>query len=55
MTKKVAIANHLPVQELHKRYRESKESIQKIHYQMIWLIAVGNHGKGSVRNNWLES
>lgn len=41
MTKKVAIANHLPVEELHKRYRQSKESIKKIHYQMIWLIAVG--------------
>jgi transposase len=41
MPKKVTSANHLSVEELHQRYRQSKESSQKIHDQMIWLIALG--------------
>ena len=41
MSKRIAIANHLSVGELHQRYRQSKEPIEKIHYQIIWLITQG--------------
>lgn len=39
MPKRVSIAPHLSLDELEQRYRQSKDSIQRSHYQILWLLA----------------
>ena len=41
MPKGVSIEDHLSVEELEKRYPQAKEPIERSHYQIIWLIAMG--------------
>jgi transposase len=41
MPKRIAIANHLSVEELFLRYRQATESTERSHYQIIWLLATG--------------
>ncbi len=42
MPKLVAIQNHLTVEQLEQRYRYAREATQKIHDQVIWLLASGH-------------
>ena len=37
--KSLVIINHLSASELHKRYTKCKSSIEKTHWQIIWLLA----------------
>ena len=41
MPKGVSIEDHLSVEELEKRYPQAKEPIERSHYQIIWLLAMG--------------
>ena len=41
MPKRITIAPHLTEEELCQRYRQSKEAIQRTHYQIIWLLVQG--------------
>jgi transposase len=41
MPKRVSITPHLSIDELEQRYRQSKDPIQRSHYQIIWLLAQG--------------
>lgn len=43
MPKKVVILNHLSPEELWFRYRSAKNSIERSHYQIIWLLAEGKN------------
>lgn len=41
MPKRVVIKPHLSVQDLEGRYRQSHNTIERSHYQIIWLLALG--------------
>ena len=41
MPKRITIAPHLSVEELEKRYRKTKDPLERSHYQIIWLLAQG--------------
>lgn len=41
MPKLVTIEKHLTVEQLEQRYRNVREVTEKIHYQVIWLLATG--------------
>jgi len=39
MPKRITIKPHLSVDELERRYRQAKNSVERSHYQIIWLLA----------------
>ena len=41
MPKLLRLKSHLSVEELKKRYRNSSDSVECSHYQIIWLLASG--------------
>jgi transposase len=41
MPKRVTIAPHLSKEELEQRYRQSKDPVERSHYQILWLLAQG--------------
>lgn len=41
MPKRLCITSHLSIQELEQRYRQAKSSIERSHYQILWLLAQG--------------
>ncbi|WP_342596785.1 IS630 family transposase [Cyanobacterium aponinum UTEX 3222] len=41
MPSRIKIEPHLSLQELEQGYRKAKQGIEKIHYQVIWLLAQG--------------
>src|SRR5215207_2419189 len=41
MPKKIKLESHLSTAELESRYRESKDPIERSHYQIVWLISQG--------------
>lgn len=41
MPKTIKIEKHLTICELEQRYRQAKLGTEKIHYQVIWLLAGG--------------
>lgn len=40
MPKKIQIVEHLSVDELSDRYRQSTDVVERSHYQVIWLLAI---------------
>lgn len=43
MPKRISVALHLTTEELEQRYRSSTDSVERSHYQIIWLLAKGRH------------
>jgi transposase len=43
MPKKIVLKNHLSPEELWIRYRDTKNPIERSHYQIIWLLAQGKN------------
>lgn len=41
MPRRISIESYLSIEELENRYRQSKNAIQKTHYQVSWLLATG--------------
>jgi transposase len=41
MPKRITIKPHLSIEELEMRYRRAKDSVERTHYQIIWLLAKG--------------
>lgn len=41
MPKRIIIEPHLTLEELEARYRRAKDSVERSHYQIIWLLAQG--------------
>jgi transposase len=41
MPKRVVIEPHLSTGDLENRYQQSQNSIERSHYQIIWLLAMG--------------
>src|SRR5215207_6112033 len=41
MPKKIKLESHLSTAELESRYRESRDPIERSHYQIVWLISQG--------------
>lgn len=41
MPKLITIQNHLTIKQLEQRYRCAREVTEKVHYQVIWLLASG--------------
>jgi transposase len=41
MPKRISIEPYLSIDELENRYRQSKNAIERTHYQTIWLLAQG--------------
>lgn len=41
MPKRIVIEPHLTLEELEARYRRAKDSVERSHYQIIWLLAQG--------------
>jgi transposase len=41
MPKRIIIEPHLTHEELEARYRRAKDSVERSHYQIIWLLAQG--------------
>jgi transposase len=41
MPRRIKIEPHLNLAELESRYRRAKDSVEKSHYQIIWLLAQG--------------
>lgn len=41
MPKKIKLLPHLSTEELEDRYRSAKDSVERSHYQIVWLIARG--------------
>ncbi len=59
MPKRLRLEDHLPAEELERRYRKAKDPIERAHYQIVWLLARGKsteeveeatgYGRGWVR------
>ena len=45
MPKRLSIEPHLSLAELEQRYRQSKDAVDRSHYQIIWLLASGRSSK----------
>lgn len=45
MPKKLSLSQHLSTPELLNRYRNSRNVIEKSHYQVIWLLSTGKTPK----------
>jgi hypothetical protein len=41
MPKRITIEPHLSVAQLEQRYRQTKDAVERSHYQIIWLLAQG--------------
>jgi len=41
MPRRIRIEPHLSIEQLAIRYRESKDVVERSHYQIIWLLAQG--------------
>jgi transposase len=41
MPKRITIEPHLSVSQLEQRYRQTKDAVERSHYQIIWLLAQG--------------
>jgi len=41
MPRRITIQPHLSVEELERRYRGSKDPVERSHYQIIWLLVTG--------------
>lgn len=41
MSRRIQITNHLSVEELGERFRQSNDVVERGHYQIIWLLAQG--------------
>ncbi|NEO02500.1 MAG: hypothetical protein F6K50_46285 [Moorea sp. SIO3I7] len=53
MPKTVTVESHLSSEELYSRYRASTSSVQRSHYQIIWLLADGKTPATEARSYWL--
>jgi len=38
---RLRLANHLSSDELQQRYRESKDPVERTHWQVLWLLSQG--------------
>lgn len=47
MAKRVELKTELTAEELHERYRKASESIERTHWQILWLMKEG-HSPGEV-------
>ena len=45
MRRRLQLVGHLSTEELEKRYKASKEVIERGHYQLIWLLSRGKSVK----------
>jgi transposase len=43
MPRCLTIAPHLPLDELASRYRDAHNPVERSHWQMVWLVAGGQH------------
>ncbi len=41
MPKRIVLSNHVTSEELLARYRSATNTIEKSHYQIIWLLSTG--------------
>ncbi len=41
MPRRLTVASHLTVDELHARYRQATDPVARSHWQIIWLLAQG--------------
>lgn len=41
MPKRVTVQAHLSITDLESRYRQSKDPVERSHYQIVWLLASG--------------
>jgi hypothetical protein len=41
MPRRLAVADHLPVVELERRYRAARDPVERTHWQLVWLVASG--------------
>jgi transposase len=41
MPRRITIEPHLSIKELEIRYRQAKDTVEKTHYQIIWLLTKG--------------
>src|SRR6266705_3974715 len=41
MNKRITVQAHLSLKEIGSRYREAKDSVERSHWQIIWLLAQG--------------
>jgi transposase len=43
MPRRATVTPHLSVEELHARYRQTTDAVERTHWQIVWLIARGHH------------
>lgn len=43
MPRGLTVAPHLPLDELAARYRHARNPVERSHWQMVWLVAGGQH------------
>lgn len=43
MPRYATVAPHLPVEELAVRYRRARDPVARSHWQIVWLVAQGQH------------
>lgn len=41
MSRRIDLAPHLGPEELEQRYRQSRDPVERAHWQMVWLVARG--------------
>ena len=44
-----ALAPHLPLDDLDYRYRPRRDPVERMHWQMLWLVGQGHHGPAVAR------
>jgi hypothetical protein len=42
MPKRISIEPHLSLDELYRRYRQATTTVERSHYQIVWLLASGS-------------
>src|SRR4028118_1631258 len=45
MPKRISIAPHLTPDELEQRYRQATQTLERSHYQIIWLLSKGKRSE----------
>lgn len=43
MPRRVTVAPHLSTDDLERRYRQTRDAVERSHWHMLWLVARGRH------------
>lgn len=49
MPRTISLVPHLPTTDLERRYRQSRDPVERSHWHMVWLVSQGHSGTAVAR------